>query len=513
MFTNKKKVNVYTKARLEKIERMKAAGLMPYPTMGEKGMTLHTLKEFRGNYPDIQRLKSDIENGVEQFSNWEIAGRVVLQRKFGNKMGFLTLQSNNERQQVILVRAEMGDIFNVYKSMLDIGDHVYIKGAPYVTDSGELTIKANHIEIIAKALNPLPEKFNGLEDKETRYRKRYLDMIVNPEITNTLKARAVTINTLRELLQKEEYLEVETPVLMEIPGGANARPFETYHNALGAERYLRIAPELYLKRLVVGGMDRVFEISKNFRNEGVDATHNPEFTSLEYYAAYSNYEVLMNEIERMIKEVIKRTNTNMPGEAVHMGKIPFGEDQEIDFNFYGTWKRISYEDALIVIGDVPSAYLNDIPAMIEYLKENDVKVDPTLNKGKLWEKLFDTFVEDKLIDPTYITDYPIEISPLARRSDSNPEIAERFELFIGGKEIANGFNELNDPQEQYERFMAQVADKDSDDEAMHMDSDYIEALMYALPPTAGAGIGIDRLVMLATNQSSIRDVIAFPAMK
>jgi len=485
----------YTKARLEKAQRLTNAGMSPFPAIdGNLFSETTELSYFKERFKDMEDLPED--------TNYSFVGRVMLLRKMG-KSGFLHFEFLGERQQAFLSLKELGDTYPVFKNMLDIGDIIYLSGVPYRTNTGELTLLVKDIKILTKSLTPLPEKFHGLEDKETRYRKRYLDMIMNAETSKTLITRSKIIKTIRNIMDSNEFLEVETPALNPIPGGANAKPFVTYHNALDAERYLRIAPELYLKRLIVGGMPFVYEIGKNFRNEGVDATHNPEFTSMEFYAAYTSYNLLMEFIELLFKQIIDETL------KTDDFNIKYGD---ITINF-DNWKKIPFKKALVEIGGAPEDILESTIAMENWLRENGIQVNEGLNRGKLWEKIFDEFVEEKLIDPTFITEYPIEISPLARRSDKNPEIAERFELFIAGRELANGFNELNDPVDQYERFKAQVADKDSDDEAMHMDKDFIEALMHGMPPTAGAGIGIDRLVMLLTDSQSIRDVIAFPAMK
>ncbi|MBD3839115.1 MAG: lysine--tRNA ligase, partial [Epsilonproteobacteria bacterium] len=353
-------------------------------------------------------------------------------------------------------------------------------------------------------ISPLPEKFHGLQDQELRYRQRYLDMIMNPEVTKNFIQRSKIVSLIRAFFESKGFLEVETPMLHPIPGGANARPFVTHHNALGIERYLRIAPELYLKRLIVGGMDAVFEINRNFRNEGMDHTHNPEFTMLEFYWAYKNYKDLIEITQEMFEYLLERLN---------LPTILEYEDKQIDFS--APFAQVSYIDAIVDIGGVDREIAQSSQKALAFLKANNVKVQDNLTLGYLQAELFDAFVEDKLINPTFITDFPIDISPLARRSDKNPDVAERFELFIAGKEISNGFSELNDPIDQYERFKAQVKAKDAtgDDEAMHMDTDYVKALSYGMAPTAGEGIGIDRLVMMLTNQSSIRDVLLFPAMR
>jgi len=485
--------NQLTKSRKEKADRLKEAGMNPFPAIDEP--------IIESNLPSFQTFYKTPENLDKR--EFVFTGRVMLLRKMG-KSGFFTFQGKSDkRQQVFCSLKEMGDNYPVFKNMLDIGDIIKVEGTSYFTKTGELTVLCKKLTVLTKALSPLPEKFHGLEDPETRYRQRYLDMVMNPEVTKTMILRSKIINVIRNVMNGNDFLEVETPVLNNIPGGANAKPFITHHNALDAERFLRIAPELYLKRLIVGGMDKVYEIGKNFRNEGIDATHNPEFTSMEFYSAYTNYNMLMEFIELLFKHIIETIQG-------YQYEIKFGE-KVINFN---NWKQIPYREALITIGNIPEDIIDEVEPLSMYLREQGCeKANSTLSRGKLWEIAFDEFVEKEIIDPVFITDYPIEISPLARRSDSNPDIAERFELFIAGREIANGFNELNDPEDQYERFVDQVSQKENDDESMHMDKDFIKALMIGMPPTAGAGIGIDRLVMLLTDNSSIRDVIAFPAMK
>lgn len=495
-----------TEIRLNKASQIKDNGSHPYVNASNVSRTV-TNADFLDKYENVG---TDKEYSF-QFTE-VVVGRVKLLRLMG-KSGFMTIQDQSGDLQAFVSLSNIGETeYEVFKKLLDIGDIISVKGHPFYTKTGELSIHALEFNILTKSLLPLPDKHNGLEDKEIRYRKRYLDMIANKSSTDVFVARAKIIAAIRNIMQnKLNFLEVETPVLNSIPGGANARPFETFHNALGVQRYLRIAPELYLKRMIVGGLERVFEIGKNFRNEGIDATHNPEFTSIEFYAAYHTYEELMVWIEEMIQSIIFTIHGNdTDGDSFIYDSLFSYGDIKIDFS---KWSKIPFRQALVTIGEVPDSILDSKEEIISFLKNKDITVKPNLSLGKLWEELFDLFVEKQLINPTFITEYPTEISPLARRHDSNPDIAERFELFIAGREIANGFNELNDPVDQYERFKAQVDSKGSDDEAMHMDTDFVEALMHGMPPTAGAGIGIDRLVMLLTNQHSIRDVIPFPAMK
>ncbi len=371
-----------------------------------------------------------------------------------------------------------------------------------MTKTGELSLYAKELHIITKSIVPLPEKFHGLSDIELRYRQRYLDLIVNSDVKETFKTRSKIVSNIRKLFEAKGFLEVETPMLHPIPGGANARPFITHHNALEVDRYLRIAPELYLKRLVVGGFEAVFEINRNFRNEGMDHSHNPEFTMIEFYWAYKTYEDLIKLTCELFDYLL--TSLSLPKQ------LPHGEDI-IDFEKISI---LRYKEALHKIGGIPQEIIDDKQKLYSYLLENKVEVQESMNYGQLQSEAFDAFVEDKLINPTFITRYPIEISPLARRNDEDPMIADRFELFIGGKEIANGFSELNDPLDQLERFKEQVKAKDAgDEEAQYMDEDYVWALAHGMPPTAGQGIGIHRLVMLLTNNKIIKDVILFPAMK
>lgn len=487
--------NEYVKLRMQKAENLKEAGINPY---GHNAKRDTKISEFIEKNKDIENL----ENKRDENRIFTVAGRVKFLRLMG-KAAFFKIEDESGILQVYMNKNELGDNFNILKKNLEVGDIVEVTGYPFITKTGELTIHAKEVRILTKAIHPLPEKFHGLQDTETKYRQRYLDMIMNKDTRDRFKLRSKIVSLIREFFLKKGFLEVETPMLHTVVGGANARPFMTHHNALDIDMNLRIAPELFLKRLIVGGFEAVFELNRNFRNEGIDHTHNPEFTMLEYYWAYHNIEDLMNLTKELFNFLLEKLN--LPK------KIPFG-DMEIDFN---EWKIITYKDALVKIGNVPEEILNDVDAMKKYLKEKGVEVEEHIDsKGKLWAELFDEFVEPKLINPTFVTQFPVEISPLARRSDENPEFAERFELFIAGREIANGFNELNDPLDQYERFKAQLEAKaKGDEEVMDMDYDYIRALQYGMPPTAGEGIGIDRLVMLLTNTQSIKDVILFPTMK
>ena len=488
--------NQYEKQRIEKADALRELGKNPYTHNIKKDSTT---QEFKRCYDYVKELETKRDENKEN----TVVGRIKFLRHMG-KAAFAKIEDERGILQIYFSRQSIGEEwFNAAKKLVEVGDIVSVTGFPFVTKTGELSLHVKNLEVATKSITPLPEKFHGLVDKELRYRKRYLDMIMNPKVKETFKIRSKIVSTIRHFFEERGFLEVETPMMHPIAGGANAKPFVTHHNALGIDRFLRIAPELYLKRLVVGGFEAVFEINRNFRNEGMDLTHNPEFTMIEFYWAYHTYHDLMELTEEMFSVLLKQLK--MPT------KIPYG-DIEIDFS--KKFKKISYKDSLIEIGGVPADVLESKEGILAYLKSKNQEANDKLSFGKLYEELFDLYVEDKLIDPTFIIDYPIEISPLARKKDDNPDISERFELFMAGREIANGFNELNDPLDQYERFQNQLNAKDAgDDEAHEMDEDYVRALGYGLPPTAGQGLGIDRLTMLLTNEQSIRDVILFPAMR
>ncbi len=394
------------------------------------------------------------------------------------------------------------EAYSLFKK-LDIGDFIGLKGRMFITRTGEQTLLAEKLKLITKATRPLPEKFHGLKDPEKRYRQRYVDLIMNEEIRELFIKRSRIIQEVRNFLLERDFLEVETPMMQSLPGGAEATPFKTYHNALGTDLYLRIAPELYLKRLIVGGFERVFEINRNFRNEGVSTRHNPEFTMLEFYQAYSDYEDLMDLTEEMFCDVA----IMLTGKE----QITY-QDNIIDLT--RPWRRLTLINALTDIGGVDLDLINDKKRLIEFAASKGVVIADTTRLGKVITKLFDALVEPMLIQPTFITAYPVEVSPLSRRCNHDPNFTDRFELFIGGHEIANAFSELNDPEDQNERFLQQTADRDAGDKEAHpMDTDYIRALEYGMPPTAGEGIGIDRMTMLFTDAASIREVILFPHMK
>ncbi len=432
-----------------------------------------------------------------------IAGRIMLKRVMG-KASFAHIQDTTGKIQIYVARDDLPEgVYNEQFKKWDIGDIVGLTGSLFKTKVGELSIKVSSIELITKSLRPLPEKFHGLADQEIRYRQRYVDLIVNEKSRETFVLRSKIISYIRNFFTDNCFLEVETPMMHVIPGGATARPFITHHNALDMDLYLRIAPELYLKRLIVGGIDRVFEINRNFRNEGLSTRHNPEFTMIEFYQAYANYDDLMNLTEKLLVGIAK--------EVIGREEISY---QGVHFDFSKKFDRLTVEEAILKYNsDISSADINQIN-IANTLKKLKITAKDSWGYGKSLIEIFEATTEEKLIQPTFITRYPTEVSPLARKNDDDPEITDRFELFIGGREIANGFSELNDAEDQSERFKKQVEDKDSgDDEAMHYDADYIRALEYGMPPTAGEGIGIDRLVMLFTDAPSIRDVLLFPHMR
>ncbi len=488
--------NQYIQQRIEKAEKLKELGLNPYSNDSKRNTTI---EKFLNVNSDV----STMEEKRAENRSYTVAGRIKLYRLMG-KASFLKIEDESGLLQIYFARDNMPEgFYNNVKKLIEVGDIIEVTGFPFVTQHGELSLNVKDLKFLTKAIAPLPEKFHGIQDKELRYRQRYLDLIMNAEVRKTFHIRSKVISLIRHFFEEKGFLEVETPMMHPIAGGANAKPFVTHHNALGIDRYLRIAPELYLKRLIVGGFEAVFEINRNFRNEGMDATHNPEFTSIEFYWAYKNYKDLI----QITKELFEYLFDHLELPTI----LPYG-DLEINF---AQFKEIGLVDSLTEIGGVPADVCCDKDKAFDYLAKNSVTVDKNLNLGQLQAELFDEFVEHKLINPTFITDYPVEISPLARRSDENPAITERFELFVAGKEIANAFSELNDPQDQYQRFKEQVEGKEltGDDEAHEMDEDFVNALSYGMAPTAGQGIGIDRLVMMLTNQHTIRDVLLFPAMK
>ena len=453
-----------------------------------------------------QVLAAHVEDDVVALegcsTQYTVAGRIMACRNFG-KAAFIQLQDRSGRMQVYVGRDAVGEETFEFFKRLDIGDIVGCCGTPFRTKTNELSLRAVTLRLLTKSLLPLPEKWHGLTDVETRYRQRYLDLIVNPDVREVFKKRSRIVSAIRDFMVQHDFHEVETPMMHPIAGGATARPFATHHNALDMELFLRIAPELYLKRLVVGGFDRVFEINRNFRNEGISIRHNPEFTMMEFYQAYATYEDLMIFTEKLIGHVAQQVLGTL--------QISYG-GKEVDLR--APWDRLTVREAIVKYGQVDPALLEDHAAMVAIGKGLGLDVDATTGHGKLLTEIFETVAEPHLWNPTFITAYPTEVSPLSRKNDENPEIVDRFELFIVGRELANAFSELNDPIDQKERFLKQMVEKDAgDDEAHAMDEDYIRALEYGLPPTAGEGIGIDRLVMLLTDAPSIRDVILFPQMR
>lgn len=483
--------------KIEKLQEIRNAHINPYPHFISKDMQI---AEFKQKFAYIQNLE---EKRADENTLFKITGRIKLKRVAG-KSTFANIEDSSDCIQIYFSRDSIGEeAYAFSKKNIEVGDIILVLGYAFVTKTGEFSIHVSKIRLASKAISPLPEKFHGLTDIEIRYRQRYLDMIMNPSVRDDFKKRSIIISTIRKFFEQKGFLEVETPVMHPIPGGANAKPFVTYHNALNVNRYLRIAPELYLKRLVVGGMENVFEISRNFRNEGMDLTHNPEFTSIEFYWAWHTYTQIMTLVEELFGVLFKELN---------LAQILTFDDMQIDFS--APFARLNYLDAIAKIGEISPDIISNKDKILQKLKKDGFEANEKLDLGHLQAELFDNYVEAKLINPTFIVDYPISISPLSRRSDENPQIAERFELFIAGNEIANAFNEINDPLDQYERFKAQIDAKNAgDDEAHEMDEDFVKALGYAMPPTAGCGLGIDRLVMLLTNKKSIRDVILFPAMK
>lgn len=489
--------NELEQVRIAKKDELKSLGVNPYPQFLKRGMSI---AQFREKFAFIK----DLAEGEKKADEIVIlSGRLKLKRVAG-KSTFANIEDDSGNIQVYYSLGSIGEEeYAKFKKNLEVGDIVQITGYAFITQTGEFSIHASKIVLASKALSPLPEKFHGLSDTEIRYRKRYLDMIMNGDVRDDFIKRAKIISGIRKFFEERGFLEVETPMMHPIAGGANARPFITHHNTLDVDFYLKIAPELYLKRLIVGGMNAIFEMNRCFRNEGMDLTHNPEFTSIEFYWAWHDYFEVMDLTEELFSFLI---------DSLNLPKIlPYGE-LEIDFS--KKFRRIKYLDALHEIGGIPNEIINDKSRILDKLKADGFEANSKLDLGHLQAELFDNYVESKLINPTFIIDFPISISPLSRRSDENPEIAERFELFIAGKELANAFNELNDPLDQYERFKAQIDAKNAgDDEAHEMDEDYCQALGYAMPPTAGWGLGVDRLVMLLLNKQSIRDVILFPAMR
>ncbi|MDU4447809.1 MAG: lysine--tRNA ligase [Anaerococcus vaginalis] len=478
-------LNEMLQIRREKLEKLKAEGKNP-----------HAIVNFRN-----RSLSEDIKDNFEEFEGKivRVAGRIMARRGHGN-MSFMDVQDSLGQIQVVNRKNIMGDNFKETKGY-DIGDIIGIEGKVFKTNQGEISIETEHADLLTKSLQILPEKWHGLKDPDIRYRQRYVDLIVNPEVKDVFVLRSKIISEIRKFLENRGFLEVETPILNTIAGGASARPFITHHNSLDIGMYLRIASELYLKRLIVGGFDKVYEIGRMFRNEGMDATHNPEFTTMELYQAYGDFEDMMEITETMVEEVANKvkgtTLVEFDGKEIEL-KTP--------------WKRISMIDAVKEYSGVDFNEITEYEDAVKIAKEKNVEVKST--RGEIIAEFFDEFVEDKLIQPTFVIDYPVEISPLAKRKNDDESLTYRFEAFVNGAEIANAFSELNDAVDQKQRFLDQVAKREAgDDEAHMMDYDFVNALEVGMPPTGGLGIGIDRLIMILTGQRSIRDVLLFPTMK
>ena len=482
-------MNQLMKVRREKLDKLKQEGKDPYQIT--KFNTTHTSKKIKDNYEELEG--KDVT----------VAGRIMAKRIMG-KASFCHIQDSEGRIQSYVSINDLGE--ESYKAFKedDIGDIVGITGFVFKTRTGEISIHAKELTLLSKSLRPLPEKFHGLKDTDLRYRQRYVDLIVNPEVKDTFIKRAEILKAIRKFMDEKGYMEVETPILTTVATGDAARPFITHHNTLDLQMYLRIAPELNLKRLIVGGFDKVFEIGKNFRNEGMDIKHNPEFTNMEFYSAYEDYNDMMNIAEELISTVAQNT--------LGTTTITY-EGQEI--NLAPGWKKIAMIDAIKEITGVDFNTINTDEEAQAIAKEKGVQFEDIKNtRGHIINEFFETFVEETLIQPTFIMDYPVEVSPLTKRKKEDPRLVERFELFIGGREYGNAYSELNDPIDQYERFLKQVEAKEKgDEEAGGMDEDFVNALEIGMPPTGGMGIGLDRLIMLLTNSPSIRDVLFFPTMK
>lgn len=478
--------------RLEKCNKLREMGLNPY-------VNSHIISSPISDILERFSKEDDILPENEEFS---AAGRILAKREFG-KTAFLTIRDRSGIIQVYIKKALLSENdFEVY-TLSEVGDFIGVQGTLFRTKTGELTIRAFQYRLLTKALRDLPEKFHGLKDVETRYRQRYLDLIVNNDVKDVFIKRSQIIKEIRDFFTNHGFIEVETPMMHSLVGGAAAKPFITHHNALDMSLYLRIAPELYLKRLVVGGIERVFELNRNFRNEGVDTKHNPEFTMIEWYMAYADYNILMDMIEELVTHLSKKINNSE--------KLEYGN---LTIDLTRPWARLTMAQAIEKYGNISQDDISTYEKAKQVAQNLKITIDASWGQGRIVSEIFEAVAEEKLINPTFIIDYPKEISPLSKSKEDNPELTDRFELFVAGMELSNGFNELNDPIDQKERFQKQVDSRNAgDEEACMMDEDYIRALEYGLPPTAGAGMGIDRLVMLLTNKQSIRDVLLFPYMR
>ncbi len=481
--------------RIRKLEELRVAGENPYPNDQRVGWTAAAAREAAAG-----RTNEDLAANPVRV---DIAGRVLALRRFG-KAAFAVLSDRTGRLQAYLKKDALGEReYELFQRTVDVGDILWVDGVLFVTRTGELTVDARKYRLLTKALRPLPEKWHGLSDVETRYRQRYVDLIVNEEVRSIFVRRNRIISFLRDYLSRRDFLEVETPMMQPVAGGATARPFVTHHNALDMDLYFRIAPELYLKRLLVGGLERVFEINRNFRNEGIDTQHNPEFTMLEFYQAYATFEDLMTLTEDMLSSLAKELFGEM--------KFPY-QGKVVDFT--PPWERITVSQAVARYGEVPEERLSEEGFLRGMAKDLHVPNAETASPGDLLAAVYEEVAERRIEGPTFVTEYPIEVSPLSRRNDRRPHIVDRFELIVRGREIANAFSELNDPADQKSRFEEQLRRRERGDEEAHfLDDDYIRALEYGMPPAAGEGIGIDRLVMLFTDSPSIREVILFPQLR
>jgi len=485
----------FLKQRVKKLDELRQQGINPYPNNFRVSHTTRDIIDrFAGKNPE------QIEQSEELFI---IAGRVMAIRDFG-KSSFIHLQDRKGRIQAYLRKDKLGnDAYQLFKKEVDIGDFLGIKGTAFMTHTGELTLLAQEFSLLTKSLRPLPEKWHGLQDVEPRYRQRYLDLIVNPRAQDTFLVRTRLINAIREFLCQHDFVEVETPMMQTIPGGATARPFKTYHNTLDMDLYLRIAPELYLKRLLVGGFERVFEINRNFRNEGISTQHNPEFTMLEFYQAYATFEEFMDFTEQMFSCICEK-----------LAGSPRLNYQGRELDFTPPWMRLSLKEAAAQFGAIALDDLNDRDRAFAHAQRLGIPLNGNEALGEIVTEIFEAVAEDQLVQPTFITHYPVEVSPLARKNEQDPTVTDRFELYIMGREIANAFSELNDPEDQRRRFIEQAQAKQKHEGIVtEIDEDFLNALEHGMPPAAGEGIGIDRLVMLFTDSPSIRDVILFPLLR